>query len=364
MDPPSTERDRTLTGILYALAAFGTWGLVAPVHFKLLAAVPALEVLAQRIVWSALLVLAIIAARRRWPPLLAALRARRPLGMLAISAVLVGANWLVYIWAVSSGQLVEASLGYFINPLVNVALGILFLGERLRPLQVAACGLASVGVLVLTVAAGTVPWIALALGISFGFYGLIRKTVRVDPLIGFCVELLLLLPFARLCRRPDGDRRERVPQGRLAARLSPRRDERDHLGAADLVCRRGAAPQALDGGPPAIPRAVLPSRARRRRLRRALHGRGRCLRGDLDGARALFGGCVPPRETGGTASEGGARRNNRETSGAISPKQNRPKRRARTRELPMRRFFELAASAAAALGGFALAFLINPYLPL
>lgn len=197
MNPPSTERDRpTLTGILYALAAFGTWGLVAPVHFKLLAGVPALEVLAQRIVWSALFVLAIIAARRRWPPLLAALRARRPLGMLAISAVLVGANWLVYIWAVSSGQLVEASLGYFINPLVNVALGIVFLGERLRPLQVAACGLASVGVLVLTVAAGTVPWIALALGISFGFYGLIRKTVRVDPLIGFCVELLLLLPFA------------------------------------------------------------------------------------------------------------------------------------------------------------------------
>ena len=197
MDPPSTERDRrTLTGILYALAAFGTWGLVAPVHFKLLAAVPALEVLAQRIVWSALFVLAIIAARRRWPPLLAALRPRRPLGMLAISAVLVGANWLVYIWAVSSGQLVEASLGYFINPLVNVALGIVFLGERLRPLQVAACGLAGVGVLVLTVAAGTVPWIALALGISFGFYGLIRKTVRVDPLIGFCVESLLLLPFA------------------------------------------------------------------------------------------------------------------------------------------------------------------------
>jgi len=197
MDPPSTERDRrTLTGILYALAAFGTWGLVAPVHFKLLAAVPALEVLAQRIVWSALFVLAIIAARRRWPSLLAALRARRPLGMLAISALLVGANWLVYIWAVSSGQLVEASLGYFINPLVNVALGIVFLGERLRPLQVAACGLASVGVLVLTVAAGTVPWIALALGISFGFYGLIRKTVRVDPLIGFCVESLLLLPFA------------------------------------------------------------------------------------------------------------------------------------------------------------------------
>src|SRR4051812_45307700 len=197
MNPPSTERDRrTLNGILYALAAFGTWGLVAPVHFKLLAAVAPLEVLAQRIVWSTLLVLGIIAARRRWPALLAALSSRRPLAMLAMSALLVGGNWLVYIWAISSGQLVEASLGYFLNPLVNVALGIVFLGERLRPLQLAACGLAAIGVLVLTIAAGTVPWIALALGISFGFYGLIRKTVRVDPLIGFCVESLLLAPLA------------------------------------------------------------------------------------------------------------------------------------------------------------------------
>src|SRR4051794_22332202 len=140
MAPPPTDQDRrrTLEGILYALAAFGTWGLVAPVHFKLLAAVAPLEVLAQRIVCSTLLVLGIIGARRRWPALLAALRARRPLAMLAVSALLVGGNWLVYIWAISSGQLVEASLGYFLNPLVNVALGIVFLGERLRPLQLTA----------------------------------------------------------------------------------------------------------------------------------------------------------------------------------------------------------------------------------
>ncbi|HEX8664174.1 MAG TPA: EamA family transporter RarD [Beijerinckiaceae bacterium] len=194
--PPDPDRRRSLTGILYALAAFGTWGLVAPVHFKLIAAVPPFEVLAQRIVWSTLLVLAIIGLRRRWAELARALLPRRPLAMLCLSALLVAGNWLVYIWAISTGRLVEASLGYFINPLVNVVLGIVFLGERLRPLQLAACGIAAAGVLVLTLAAGTVPWIALALGISFGFYGLIRKTVRVDPLIGFTVESLLLVPFA------------------------------------------------------------------------------------------------------------------------------------------------------------------------
>ncbi|HEX8164378.1 MAG TPA: EamA family transporter RarD [Beijerinckiaceae bacterium] len=196
LSPSDRDRRRSVGGILYALAAFGTWGLIAPVHFKLIAAVPPFEVLAQRIVWSTLLVLGIIGARRRWRALLNALGVRRTLAMLSLSALLVAGNWLVYIWAIATGQLVEASLGYFINPLVNVVLGIGFLGERLRPLQLLACALAAIGVLVLTVAGGTVPWIALALGISFGFYGLIRKTVRIDPLIGFCVESLLLTPFA------------------------------------------------------------------------------------------------------------------------------------------------------------------------
>ena len=183
-------------GVLYALAAFGTWGLVAPVHFRLLAAVPAFEVLAQRIVWSTLFALALIAARRRLGELGAVFGRPGALRLLCLSAALVAVNWLVYIWAVSTGRMVEASLGYFINPLVNVVLGILFLGERLRPAQVAACGLAALGVAVLTAAAGTVPWISLALALTFGFYGLIRKTVRVEPLIGFCVESLVLSPFA------------------------------------------------------------------------------------------------------------------------------------------------------------------------
>jgi chloramphenicol-sensitive protein RarD len=190
------ERRRTLTGVLYGLAAFGTWGFVAPVHFKLIAAVPPLEVLAQRIVWATLFVLGIILMRGRLRELAGALASPPVLRALLVSALLVGVNWLTYIWAIATEHIVQASLGYFINPLVNVALGILFLGERLRPLQLVACAVAAVGVAVLTVAAGEPPWIALTLGITFGFYGLIRKKVKVEPLVGFCVESLILFPAA------------------------------------------------------------------------------------------------------------------------------------------------------------------------
>jgi chloramphenicol-sensitive protein RarD len=195
-DDAERGRRRALTGILYALGAFGTWGLIAPIHFKLLAGVAPLEILAQRIVWSCLLAVGLIAAQRRWGDVRRALRSATSLPLLCVSALLVGGNWLVYIWAITAGHLVEASLGYFINPLVNVVLGIAFLGERLTRLQKAACALATIGVLVMAIAAGVIPWIALSLGISFGFYGLIRKSIKVDPLIGFFVETLVLLPLA------------------------------------------------------------------------------------------------------------------------------------------------------------------------
>ena len=198
MSPPDEAergRRRGVAGILYALGAFGTWGLIAPVHFKLLADVSPLEILAQRIVWSCVLALSLIAAQGLWADVRRALRPVT-LPLLCLSALLVGLNWLVYIWAITAGHLVEASLGYFINPLVNVVLGIIFLGERLTRLQKAACGLAAVGVLVMAIAAGVIPWVALSLGISFGFYGLIRKSIKVDPLIGFFVETLVLLPFS------------------------------------------------------------------------------------------------------------------------------------------------------------------------
>ena len=142
-----------------------------------------------------MLALSLIAAQGLWADVRRALRPVT-LPLLCLSALLVGLNWLVYIWAITAGHLVEASLGYFINPLVNVVLGIVFLGERLTRLQKAACGLAAVGVLVMAIAAGVIPWVALSLGISFGFYGLIRKSIKVDPLIGFFVETLVLLPFS------------------------------------------------------------------------------------------------------------------------------------------------------------------------
>jgi chloramphenicol-sensitive protein RarD len=140
--------------------------------------------------------LALVGAARRWADLRALMAQPRDLGLLACSALLVGGNWLLYIWAVNDGRLVESSLGYFINPLVNVALGMLFLGERLGARQLAACALAAAGVLSLAVSAGAPPWIALALAFSFGFYGLIRKKVRVDPLIGLLVESAVLAPLA------------------------------------------------------------------------------------------------------------------------------------------------------------------------
>jgi chloramphenicol-sensitive protein RarD len=195
-DEAERGRRRALTGVLYAVGAFTIWGVIAPLHFKLLAGVPALEILAQRIVWSCVLAVGLIAAQGLWRDVRRALSSATALPLLSLSALLIAVNWLIYIWAITTGHLVEASLGYFINPLVNVVLGIVFLGERLTRLQKGACALAALGVLVMAIAAGVIPWIALSLGISFGFYGLIRKSVRVDPLVGFFVETLVLLPFS------------------------------------------------------------------------------------------------------------------------------------------------------------------------
>src|SRR5919199_4448309 len=151
---------------------------------------------ARRGILYALGAFAIILAFRQGRALTLALVPGRRLALLALSASLVAMNWLIYIWAINAGHIVQTSLGYFVNPLVSVLLGILFLGERLKGRQVAACALAGIGVLVMTLAAGVLPWIAMTLAVSFGFYGLIRKTVRVDPLIGFCTETLVLLPAA------------------------------------------------------------------------------------------------------------------------------------------------------------------------
>jgi chloramphenicol-sensitive protein RarD len=181
-------------GLVYALAAYLSWGLVVPVHFRLLNHLSPGLILAERIVWSSLFALALVAlwrARLRSP---FPLRARH--GWLAASAALIAVNWLLYLGAVNSGHLLDASLGYYINPLVSVGLGAMVLGERLRPVQVAAVAIAALGVIVAVAMAGTLPWVALALAVSFSLYGLIRKVVGVDPVVGFLAETLLLAPFA------------------------------------------------------------------------------------------------------------------------------------------------------------------------
>jgi chloramphenicol-sensitive protein RarD len=181
-------------GLLYALLAFGIWGLF-PLYFQLIAQVSAVEVVLQRSVWSLVFVLGILAWQGRWTWLGEALRQPRRVALFTASALLLSCNWLTYVYAVQTGQVVEASLGYFINPLLNVLLGVVLLRERLQPVQWAAVGLAACGVLWLTWHAGRLPWIALALAASFGVYGLIRKTAPLGALEGLALENLLLAPI-------------------------------------------------------------------------------------------------------------------------------------------------------------------------
>lgn len=178
-------------GVIYAVAAFLIWG-ISPIYWKALRSVPAIEIILHRIVWSFFLLLPLIILMRRWQEFKAVIKNLRTLLILLFTALIVGGNWLLYIWAVNNDHLLQASLGYYINPLVNVVLGMIFLKERLRTPQILAVVLASAGVLYLTVYFGEFPWIALTLAISFGFYGLIRKVAPVGAVVGLAVETLLL----------------------------------------------------------------------------------------------------------------------------------------------------------------------------
>lgn len=184
-------------GLLYGLAAYGWWGFI-PLYFKLLAHVPPMVVLAHRVLWSVLFLGLIVAVTRRWPQVRSAAANRRTLGLLAIGAALIAINWYVFIFAVARGQVMQASLGYYINPLVCVVLGLAVLGERMRPLQWAAIGVACVGVCVMATAGEAVraPWIALTLAVSFGLYGLTRKFLQVGPVVAITIEAALLAPVA------------------------------------------------------------------------------------------------------------------------------------------------------------------------
>lgn len=183
------------TGILYACAAYFIWGLL-PLYLKALKTVPALEILMHRMVWSLVFLAIVLAVRRHWGWLRGALGDRRIVLRFVASAAVLSINWFIYIWAVNAGRVVDASLGYFINPLVNVMFGYFLLHERLRPAQWGAIAVAAAGVLWLTVDAGQLPWIGLLLAASFGTYGLLRKTAPLGALEGLSLETLLLTPFA------------------------------------------------------------------------------------------------------------------------------------------------------------------------
>ena len=182
-------------GLVAAAAAFAIWGLF-PLYFHPLHQIGAVQVIAHRVVWSCLVVLVWIVMRGELPSLRATLGNPSVLWRLAVTAGLITLNWLVYVWGVLHGRVVETSLGYFIGPLVNVLLGVVVLSERLTPAQWTAVALAAGGVAYLTIMAGGLPWIALTLAFSFALYGLIRKIVRVESLPGLATETLVLVPVA------------------------------------------------------------------------------------------------------------------------------------------------------------------------
>ncbi|AXK21986.1 EamA family transporter RarD [Serratia marcescens] len=189
------DAKQTRQGIFFALAAYFMWG-IAPAYFKLIQQVSADEILTHRIIWSFFFMLALISLGRNWPKVRAACQNRKRLLLLAVTALLIGGNWLLFIWAVNNHHMLEASLGYFINPLVNVLLGMLFLGERFRRMQWVAVALAFTGVLVQLWQFGSLPIIGLGLAFSFAFYGLLRKKIAIDAQTGMLIETLWLLPVA------------------------------------------------------------------------------------------------------------------------------------------------------------------------
>ncbi len=182
-------------GILFAGSAYFLWGLF-PIYFKTLHDVPALEILLNRMLWSLLFLVGVLTWRKQWAWVSTAVRQPKLIGGFALSAVLLSANWFVYIWAVNHGHIVDASLGYFITPLVNILIGSVLLREKLRPGQWLSVALAAVGVAWLTIQTGHLPWIGLVLAATFGTYGLLRKTSALGALEGLSLETALLFPFA------------------------------------------------------------------------------------------------------------------------------------------------------------------------
>ncbi len=188
MVPAQTEHR---TGLLHGLMAYGLWGML-PLYFKLFPGVSPIELVAHRVIWSVAFLAALLTGMRLYPPLRAALCNPRILGALALSGLLIGINWLVFIWAVDAGHVLAASLGYFLNPLVNILIGTLFLHERLRRRQIVAVLIAAAGVAILAAGEMQTLWVSLSLAVSFAFYGLVRKLTPVPAGVGLAVETLVL----------------------------------------------------------------------------------------------------------------------------------------------------------------------------
>ena len=193
--PTGAVRNEAAIGVALGVGAYLTWGFL-PIYMKALASVSAPEILANRILWSMVLLAGLVAVTGRWAPVAALLRAPRSLALLAFTALLIGVTWVVYIWAVNAGFVLQTSLGYFVTPLVNVLLGVIVLREKLRLAQKGAVALAAAGVALLAIAQGGMPWIALVLAFSFSVYGLLRKMAPVDPLTGLFAETILLAPLS------------------------------------------------------------------------------------------------------------------------------------------------------------------------
>jgi len=182
-------------GIIFAISAYIMWG-VAPVYFKLVNQVSAIEILTHRVIWSFVFLLAVIAVTSGWHRVQHVFKQRKKIPLLLTSSVLIAVNWLIFIWAITNDLLVDASLGYYINPLFNVVLGTVFFSEKLRKAQWVAVALAVTGVLVELVAFGAIPWVSVALASTFSCYGVLRKKINVDAISGLFVETLFLMPIA------------------------------------------------------------------------------------------------------------------------------------------------------------------------
>jgi len=188
---------RARAGFLYGLAAYGLWGIL-PIYFKLLQDVPSIDIVAHRVVWSLLVLALLVTIGRAWDQIGTALRNRKTLAILLLTSVLIGTNWLLYVYAINSGNILAGSLGYYLNPLANILLGRFILKERLTKLQWAAVAIAAGGIAVLAAGALGTLWISLTLCFSFATYGLLRKIVAVDSLAGLTIETFLLFPVALL----------------------------------------------------------------------------------------------------------------------------------------------------------------------